>query len=128
MKTLIDLNMLNSVVVFVCPVWNPFLANLVQKKWKLSVKDEIWYINKLKCAKFDDNVHSYLNRKFPFWANLVQKVKTVWIKWNLVPEYAEFDSDVYIFFFGPKVPSLDKFVIKNENCVLFTIECGVFSK
>ena len=66
MKTLIDLNMLNSVVVFVCPVWNPFLANLVQKKLKLSVKDEIWYINKLKCAKFDDNVHSYLNHKFPF--------------------------------------------------------------
>ena len=28
---------------------------------------------------------SLLDKKYPFWANLVQKGKTVWLRWNLVP-------------------------------------------
>ena len=55
----------------------------------------------------DDNEHtrkcdfSVLDRKYPFWANLVQKIKTVNLNWNLELdqfEYAELNGNAFSFF------------------------------
>ena len=44
---------------------------------------------------------SVLNRKYHFWANLVQKIKIVSLSWQLVLtqfEYKEFNGDVFVLF------------------------------
>ena len=50
---------------------------------------------------------SVLDRKNPFWANLVQKIKIVSLSWNLVPRLIrilEFNGDLHFFFFYWKHP------------------------
>ena len=42
----------------------------------------------------------YLRFFYPFWTNLVQKIKIVWLKWNLI--YAKFDRVAHSIYFGPK--------------------------
>ena len=56
-----------------------------------------------------------LDRKHPFWANLVQKIKT-----------AEFNSDVHFFGFQPEITFLGKFGPKNQNCP-FKLKFGTYS-
>ena len=56
--------------------------------------------------------------KYPFWANLVQKIKIISWSWNLVPtqlEHAEFNGDVHSFCFWLEIPFLGKFSPKSQN-------------
>ena len=50
---------------------------------------------------------SVLERKYPFWANLVQKDKIVCLQWSLVLrlifKYFEVDDDIEIFSFGLEI-------------------------
>ena len=50
-----------------------------------------------------------LDRKHPFWANLIQKIKIVSF------EYAEFHGGLNFFCFRPEIPFLGKFGPKNQN-------------
>ena len=44
---------------------------------------------------------SFLNRKYPFWINLVQKFKIVSLNRNLNFEYVKVNDDVHLFCFRP---------------------------
>ena len=51
---------------------------------------------------------SVLNQKYPFYANLYQKIKIVSLTQNLVPrhfEYVKFDGDIHFFCFRPFFPN-----------------------
>ena len=50
------------------------------KKSKLFPKTEIWSLDKLEYVEFDGNFHfffSFLDLKYSFWVNLVQKFNIV---------------------------------------------------
>ena len=55
-----------------------------------------------------------------FWGDLVQKIKTVSLIWNLVPrltEYAEFiNGGIHFFCVRPETLFWGKFSPKNKNC------------
>ena len=64
---------------------------------------------------------SIFDRKFPFWVNLVQKIKIVSLSRSLVPRLiricsAEFNGAVHFFCFIPETPILYNFCQKNQNC------------
>ena len=63
---------------------------------------------------------SVLDRKNPFWANLVQKIKIVSLSWNLVPRLIrilEFNGELHCFCFLLETPVLGKFGPKIQNCL-----------
>ena len=64
----------------------PFSPNLVQET-NLFIQTKIWYLQKIRHADFDDDVHFFCFRseKNKFWANLVQKLRVVCLKWTYVP-------------------------------------------
>ena len=57
---------------------------------------------------------SVFDRKYPFWSNLVQKIKIVSLKWNLEPEPIR--TWMLIFSFLTLNTLLGKFDLKYENC------------
>ena len=64
---------------------------------------------------------SVIDRKLPFWANLVQKPKIVSLSWHLVPRLTricnvELNGAVRFLYFRPETPFLDKFGPKTQNC------------
>ena len=57
--------------------------------------------------------------KYPFWANLVQKIKIVSIAviWYLDEfEHGEFNGDALFFWFRLEILFLGEFGPKNQNC------------
>ena len=69
-----------------------------------------------------------LDQKYPFWANLVKRIKIVNLTWNLEPRlyfvYAEFNGDNHFFCFRRRIPFLRKFGPKIQNC-LFKVKLGI---
>ena len=64
---------------------NILFGQIWSKKSKLLVWAEIWYLEKFQYAEFSGDVVIFcFRRKYPFWINLIQNFKTVWLKWNLV--------------------------------------------
>ena len=60
-----------------------------------------------------------LDRKHPFWANLVQKIKIVSLSRNLVPRIIRICRNQLhcsLSSFRPKTPFLGKFDSKSQNC------------
>ena len=58
------------------------------------------------------------DQKYTFWANLVQKIKIVSLRWNLVPRIIQIwriQWQCSLFFFRLKVTFLGKFGLKNQN-------------
>ena len=72
---------------------------------------------------------SILDRKYPFWENLVPKNQNVCLGWNLVCrltfEFPDFDSNVLFSWFKLKMSFWGKFGIKNQNC-LFMVRYGIW--
>ena len=66
---------------------------------------------------------SVFDGKYCFWVNFVPKLKIVCLKWNLVPNIAEFKGDFHFFVWGWKYPFLGKLGPKNQNCQ-FKLKCG----
>ena len=70
---------------------------------------------------------SVLERKHHFWANLVQKIKIVSLRWKLLPRqiwYADMQISMVVFFrFRRKILFLGKFRTKIQNC-LFKMKFG----
>ena len=71
---------------------------------------------------------SVLDRKYSFWANLVQKSKIVSLSWNLVPRLTwicriqwSFSFLFFFFFFRPEILFLGKFGAKIQDCLLKVI-------
>ena len=93
----IDSNMQNSLVMFtfsVCDRKYPFWVNLVQKvkinslSWNMvptliRIRRIQWRCSLY--AEFNHAVHFFFDWKYPFWANLVQKIKIISLSLNLVP-------------------------------------------
>ena len=54
-----------------------YLGKLFQKILKMFAQDEIWKLDLFEYVEFDGDFHffSYLDWKYPFWVNLVQKFK-----------------------------------------------------
>ena len=72
--------MQNSMVMFTFLVFDPkyLFWKIWSKKSKLSVEGKTWYLNYFEYAEFNGHVHFFVfGRKYPFWANLVQKIKVV---------------------------------------------------
>ena len=65
---------------------------------------------------------SVLERKYPFWANLVQKDKIVCLQCSLVLRlifnYVEVDDDIQIFSFRLEITFLGKFGSKRQSCLI----------
>ena len=61
----------------------------------------------------------FLDRKYPFWPNLFQKIKIVDLSWNLVFRLVRICSihgGVHFFCFRLGIPFLSKFGQKKLNC------------
>ena len=63
---------------------------------------------------------SVLDRKYPFWANLFQKIKIVCLDWNLVPSliwmcWIQWCN--HFFCYRQEVPFLGKFYLKSQTCL-----------
>ena len=58
---------------------------------------------------------SVFDRKYPYWANLVQKVKIISWSWNLVPRLIRICLFCWLFCFRFEIPFLGKFGPKNQN-------------
>ena len=57
-------------------------------------------------------------QKYPFWVNLVQKVKIISLSWNLVPtliRICRIQWCCWLFHFQTEVPFLGEFGPKNQN-------------
>ena len=64
-----------------------------------------------------------LDRKYLFWANLVQKFKTVCLKWNLASRLIRIcNGDVHFFHFWLEILFLSKFG-PNISIFLFKVKC-----
>ena len=62
---------------------------------------------------------SAFDQKYRFWANLVQKFKTVSLSWSFVPKIiriTESNGDVRIFSFWLEIAFVGKFGPKIKNC------------
>ena len=67
--------------------------------------------------------------KYPFWANLVQKVKIISWSWNLVARLiwiCRIQWSCSFFCFWLEMPFLGKFGPKNQNCH-FKLKFGTYS-
>ena len=64
--------------LFLFYIINALFEQISSKKSKFLVSAEIWYRDQYEYAEFKGDVHFY-----PFWINLVQKVKIVSLSWNL---------------------------------------------
>ena len=57
--------------------------------------------------------------KCPFWTNLVQKIKNVSLRWNLMPRLTRICRIQWrcsLFFFRPEIIFLGNFCSKNKDC------------
>ena len=56
---------------------------------------------------------SFADQKYPFWANLVENIKSVCLSWNLMSRllnnYAEYDGGFNFFCLRPKISFWGKF-------------------
>ena len=62
---------------------------------------------------------SVLDWKYPFWENLVQKIKIISLSWNLEPKLiwiCRLQFGIHFCCFKPKIPFLGKFGAKIRNC------------
>ena len=62
---------------------------------------------------------SVLDRKQPFWVNLIQKTRIVSLSWNLVPQLiwiCRIQWWCSLFRFWLEIPFLDKLGPQNQNC------------
>ena len=63
---------------------------------------------------------SFFNRKYPFWTNLIQKIKTVSLSQNLILKLIRICRiqwrDVHLYCFLPEAPFLGKYCPKDQNC------------
>ena len=69
---------------------------------------------------------SVLDRKYPFWRNLVQKIKIVSLSWNLVPRLIRIciiQHWCFLFLFSAENTFLVKCGSKIQNC-LFKVKFG----
>ena len=71
--------------------------------------------------------------KYPFWANLVQKIKIISLSWKLVltliqnwVSNAELSGHVHFFCFWSEIHSLGKFDPKNQN-YQFKLKFGTYT-
>ena len=67
--------------------------------------------------------------KYPFWANLVQKVKIISWSWNLVARLIRICRIQWccsLFCFWVEIPFLGKFGPKNQNCH-FKLKIGTYT-
>ena len=95
-----------------------FWVNLLKKEncqfeLKFGVKTNLYMYNSMVVF-----ILIVLDWKYPFWTNLVQKIKIVNSRWNFVPsliEYAELNGGVHFFCFRPETTFLGKFGPKNKN-------------
>ena len=63
------------------------------------------------------------DQKYPFWVNLIQKIKTVSLSWNLVHRLIRICIIQHFLHFWPEVFFLGKFGLKIQNC-LFGVKLG----
>ena len=63
------------------------------------------------------------DQKNPFWVNLIQKIRTVSISWNLVHRLIRICIIQHFLHFWPEVFFLGKFGLKIQNC-LFGVKFG----
>ena len=70
----------------------------------------------MEYTEFNGDVHFFLfARKYPFWANFVQKIKILSLSSNLVPKLIRIcriqwcDAHFYCFCFSLEIPFLGKF-------------------
>ena len=56
-----------------------FWEGICFKKSELSVEAEIYHLDKFENVEFNGDLHFFFffGRKYPFWVNLVQKIKIV---------------------------------------------------
>ena len=71
---------------------------------------------------------SFLEWKYTFWVNLVQKLKIVNLGWNLTPSLIRIRSIQYVCFsrFRPETSFLGKFGPKTQNCQ-FKLKFGTYT-
>ena len=60
---------------------------------------------------------AFLDRIYSFWANLVQKFRTVSLSRPRLFQYAAFSGDFHFFCFRWGLPFLLKFGLKDQNCL-----------
>ena len=63
---------------------------------------------------------SVFDREYPFWANLVQKIKILSLSWNLIPTLTRICRIQWwcFVFFSTRSTFLSNFCPKNQNCQL----------
>ena len=133
--------MQNSVVVFTFSVLDqkyPFWSNLFRKIIIVSLSWNVepkliricriqWWCSLFLVLKLIRicriqwwcSLFSVLDGKHPFWANLVQKIKTVSLSWNLAPRLIwiwRIQWRCLLFCFRSEKLFLGKFGPNNQNC------------
>ena len=119
-----NLDMLSSVVTFIYPALDvkyPFCGAFgpINQNCPFKLKFATW-IN-LKMLNSVVMFKSFLlERMYPFWANLVQKIKIIFLRWNLVPGLIWtcwiqwWSSFFFLFFF--RFSLFGKISPKVQNC------------
>ena len=70
--------------------------------------------------------YSVFDWKYPFWANLVEKVKIISWSWNLVVRLIRICRIQWCNGFWVEIPYLGKFGPKNQNCH-FKLKFGTYT-
>ena len=71
-------------------------------------------------------VCSVFDWKYPFWVNLVQKLKNVSLSWNLVLRLIQICRMFTFFCFSLEIPFWANLVQKNQNCQ-FELKFGTYT-
>ena len=140
-----SLNMQNSMVIFIFYLFihsfillltrNSVFGQICSKNLKLFVQSEIWYPDHNSNMQNSMVVFilSALDRKYPFWTHLFQKLKIVSLRWNLVLRLIwiwkiEW-SYLFFFVFDRKYPFFEKFLQKIKTiCWSWNLVCKWYKK
>ena len=69
---------------------------------------------------------SVLYQKDLFWANLVKRLETVCLRWNLICSLLQIYSGVHLASFRLEISFLGKFCLENQDC-LFKMEVFTYT-
>ena len=107
----------------------PFLDKLDPKNQNYQFKLKFETYSLIQIWTIPWCTFSVLERKHPFWVNLVQKIKIVSLSWNLVPRLIRTCRIQWwcaFFGFRPETPFLGKFGSNSQNCQ-FKLKFGTWT-
>ena len=115
---------------FLFLIGNTLFGQIWSKKSKLSLWAEIWYLHLFEHAEFNGDVHFFVfDRKYPFLANLVQKVKIISWSSNLVARLIQICRIQWccsLFQFLNGNTFFGQICSKNQNCH-FKLKFGTYT-